>query len=257
MTNIYHLVMGITRADSSYMLRIMQRNPDHFTMERIGQYIQEFAKLLGTENQPKFCGIHKQSTGFEGCVSPSRYSNTKARLVGAKEGSNVSAKKILNKLEAMLSDDKIEEAKLLDADDRLIYEFVCRPVHNEVKISVLHEGSWDGVIVGIQGIDNSSHIKIKDDSGRVISVETSDSSLARQLASEFKAGWLRLYLKGVWERTDDGWLPESSKCKVLSFEKLDEAPLTEIFSRISLVPGNGWATMKNPLDFWHDLRNGE
>jgi hypothetical protein len=47
----------------SFMLRLLDRNPDRVPLAHLGEYLQEFAWLLGEENKPVFKGIKNASIG--------------------------------------------------------------------------------------------------------------------------------------------------------------------------------------------------
>ncbi len=238
------------------MLRIMGRNPDRIPMERLGEYIQEFAKLLGAENNPTFKGIKKASTGLKAYIPAERVHYAHARIVKAKDTSSTSsqATRSLLRIEEMLGADAISKAQLLSAANDLIYDFHCPAPQIETTIKVSQQGSVDGVVVGIQGVDNTSHVRLLDSLGRILNLVVKDALLARNLATYFKGPQIRLNISGFWVRTDDGWIPESGKCHVDDFQSLENTPPKVIFDDLLKIPNNGWSVMSDPLKNWANLR---
>jgi hypothetical protein len=244
------------KAQWTYMLRIMGRNPDRIPMERLGEYIQEFAKLLGSENNPTFKGIKKASTGLKAYIPAERVHYAHARIVKAKDTTSTSnqATRSLLRIEEMLGADAISKAQLLSAANDLIYDFHCPAPQIETTIRVNQQGSVDGVVVGIQGVDNTSHVRLLDPLGRILNLVIKDALLARNLATHFKGSQIRLNISGVWMRTDDGWIPESGKCHVDDFQSLENTSPKVIFDDLLKIPNNGWSVMSDPLKNWANLR---
>lgn len=238
------------------MLRIMGRNPDRIPMERLGEYIQEFAKLLGSENHPTFKGIKKASTGLKAYIPAERVHHAHARLVKAKTATSTSnqASKSLFRIEEMLGADAISKAQLLSAANDVIYDFHCPAPQIETLVKVSQQGSVDGIVVGIQGVDDTSHVRLLDSLGRILNLVVKDSLLARNLATHFKGSQVRLNVSGTWVRTDDGWIPESGKCHVEDFQSLEDSALRAIFDDLLKIPNNGWSIMNDPLTEWASLR---
>lgn len=238
------------------MLRIIGRNPDRVPMERMGEYISEFAKLLGSENSPTFRGIKKASTGLKAHIPSTRVQYAHARIIKAKDpnSANTTLGKCLHRIEGMLGADLVRSAELLNSDNNVIYLFNCPIPPSELTIKISQRGSVDGVVVGILGLDDTSHLRLQDSLGRVFNLVVKDAAIARDLATHFKGTQIRLNINGTWERTEDGWLPESGKCHVESFYLLDESPLTVTFSELLKIPNNGWSVMHNPIAEWSSIR---
>lgn len=242
----------------TYMLRILGRDPDRIPMERLGEYILEFAKLLGSENHPTFKGIKKASTGLKAYIPNDRVHYTHARLVKAKDPSASSqASKSLLRIEEMLGSDSISKAQLLNSANDVIYDFRCPKPLIEDLVRINQSGIIDGIIVGIQGVDDTSHVRILDSLNRLLNLVVKDASLARDLATNFKGPNIRLHIHGPWIRSDNGWTPESGKCYVDQFEILEDTPIGTIFANLAEVPNNGWSIMSDPLKEWASIRGGE
>lgn len=127
-------------------------NPDRIPMERLGDYVREFARLLGVENKPRFKGIKKASTGLKAFIPPSRTHEVSIRLFQAKSDPTSRAAKSRQVLEEMLGKDAINDAQLLDANENVVLD-----LHGESDDLQLHrlqkKGVVNGVVTGVVGAD--------------------------------------------------------------------------------------------------------
>lgn len=239
----------------SFMLRLLNRNPDRVPMAHLGEYIQEFAALLGEENKPIFKGIKKASTGCLAAVPVERTHVSRARITQAKNDKSSSPGRHLRAIEALMGKDAISEAQILDEVGNVIHViFGIQPEPAASAERVYQEGTIDGWVTGLVGADESMHLYVRDSFDRDLRLIVRDDALARKILMHFRAGTIRLCVRGPWLRNDNGWAPEASKCQVLSFEPLDDAPLGEVLAAAARVPGNGWAEMLDPIAHWENIR---
>ena len=236
------------------MLRIMQRNPERIPMDRLGDYIREFAELLGTENQPRFKGIKKASTGLKAAIPAERQHNAHARIVEAKGNYNSKPGRHLKTIEDMLGQDKIKQAQLLDATDNVVYLIQSHIEDLKREEKLYQQGSVDGVVTGLVGADDTMHLHLRDNSNRDLKLVVRDENMARNLLSHFRNGIVRLQVHGTWQRTETGWIPDSNKCTVDSFETLEDIPLHDIFADLATVKNNGWTLLEDPIATWESIR---
>lgn len=239
----------------SFTLRIPNRKASGVPMERIGEYIAEFARLLGEENKPRFKGIRNASVGYAAEVAPGREHWTHARIVEAKSKPNSRPGKHLVKLEEMMGEDGIPEAEILDAGDNVIHViFGINPEADEDTERLFQESKVDGVVTGLIGVDDTMHLHLRDGFDRDLKLIVRDDQLARDLLKLFKIGTVRLVARGTWIRTENGWSPEVNKCVVMSFQPLDNTPFSTILERVARIPGNGWSELQDPMGTWDNIR---
>ncbi|MFM0327715.1 hypothetical protein [Caballeronia glebae] len=238
----------------TYMLRILQRNPDRIPMERLGEYIRQFAELLGTDNHPVFAGIKKASTGLKAAIPHDRRPYAQARLVEAKSKPASKPARLLRGIEEMLGRDLIRKAQLLDSANNVVYLFEGRHEESNQAAKLYQQGTVDGTLTGIVGADDTMHAHLRDHFDRDLKLIIRDEGLARELLKQFRSGLVRLHIRGMWQRTDFGWAPESNKCTVEAFDVLDDSSLRDIFSDFASTPDNGWRSMEDPLAEWDSLR---
>lgn len=223
-------------------------------MDRLGEYIRQFAELLGTENNPVFKGIKRASTGLKARIPEERRKFAESRLVQARNEPDSRPAKSLRSLETMLGQDGIEEAQLIDQANNVVYLLFGQASATSVDEKLTQRGVVDGVVTGLVGADDTMHLHLRDHFDRDLKLLVRSEQLARDLLARFRVGHVRLYIHGSWIRTLEGWLPEASKCYVDSFETLDETPVSEVFSAIADTPGNGWGQIDDPQSYWRDLR---
>ena len=236
----------------TYMLRIM-RNPDRIPMERLGEYVREFARLLGVENGPRFKGIKKASTGLKAYIPPSREHEVSVRLFQAKSDPCSRAAKSRQVIEDMLGKDAINDAQLLDANENIVFHL--RGESDDLQLHRLQQkGVVDGVVTGVVGADDTMTLHLRDHLNQDLRLEIRNEALARELLLKFRGGMVRVYVDGSWLRTASGWKPEASKCRVERFEILDDTPIGQIFEALAAIDGSEWKSLKDPMNEWRSLR---
>lgn len=238
----------------SFMLRILRRDPDAMPMSRLGEYIVEFAALLGAENKPVFRGIKKASTGLRAYTPPDRTPFCRERIKQAKTDPNSKSARHLHVIEEMLGVDAIAEAQILDERDNVIYLVFGHKQEDENAERLFQESWVDGVVTGLVGADDTMHLHLRDHFDRGLKLNIRDEVLARDILTHFRIGSVRLLVRGTWIRTENGWSPEASKCTVQRFEALEDTPISQILAAAARVKGNGWRELADPIANWEDIR---
>ena len=239
----------------SFMLRLLNRDPDRVPMAHLGEYIQEFAALLGEENRPVFKGIRKASIGCLAAVPVELTHLSRARITQAKNDKTSKPGRHLRAIETLMGKDAIGKAEILDERGNVIHViFGIQPEPTVSNERLYQEGTVDGWVTGLVGADDSMHLYVRDHFDRDLRLIVRDDALARKILTHFRAGIIRLCVRGTWLRNENGWAPETSKCQVLSFEPLEDTPFGEVLAAAARVPGNGWAEMKDPMATWENIR---
>lgn len=236
-----------------YSLKLYDRKPDELPMDRLADYLREFALILGKENHPVFSSIRESSVVLCAKVPEAAQGRVEKRLLDAQRGEMQSGiGKHLVHLETMMLEDGISKAEFLDPKERVIYSLLA--ANEPVFYTVNQSGEIDGEITGVVGADDTLHIRVRDWAGRDVRLITRDLSLGHDLAKHFRSGILRLYVQGQWNRLESGWMPDSRKCVVNSFQTLNESSATEVFNTLRAIPGNGWASDPNATSTWANIR---
>ena len=244
----------MARANWTYMLRLLRRNPDRIRMDRLAEYMREFAKLLGLENQPVFHGVRKASTGIQASIPVSHQKAAFVRVREARSQPDSRPAVALRNIEAMMGEDLIKQAELRDSSRKIVYLFHAPAINDPIEARIQQAGDVDGTITGIVGADDTMHLHLRDHLGRDLRLIVRSEELARALLSRFRLGSVRVSIHGTWIRTEQGWVPETNKCTVDRFEALDDTSPLEVFEAIGAIPGNGWSDVPDASAAWRELR---
>ena len=244
----------MAKTEWNYLLRIMRRHPDQIPMERMGEYIQQLAKLIGEENKPTLKGIVKGSTMIRTNIPESRIPYVQHQLREAMTDENSKGWRAKSALSDMLGEDGIKEANLLDKNKNVVLSLLATAETPTPTVRIYQSGMIDGVVTGLVGADDTMHLYLRDYLDRDLKIIVRDEGIARSLLQHFRNSHVRVYMHGTWVRTERGWHPEAGKCTVDRYEVLDETPISEVFKSINEIEGNGWRDVEDPTAFWEDLR---
>lgn len=236
------------------MLRIPGRRPAEMRLDRMAAYMAELAALLGIKNEPTFSGIKDASVGLCTSIPPARQKAALTRVYQAKSDSDSRPASHLRRIETLLSEDGLPEAELRDHGNKVIHLFKAPEKRKQDVFTIKQSGQVDGVVTGLVGADDTMHLYLRDALSRDFKLIVKDEALARDLLGHFRSGLLRVQVEGQWVRTEDGWVPEASRCVVSGFEVLDDLPAANILEHIAALPGNGWHDLEDADTSWRDLR---
>ncbi len=228
--------------------------PETLPMERLAEYMLQFAKLLGEPEHVHFIDVNAGSAVLRARVEEVVLSKVERRLSEALRGQgDVVALKALQSLDDLLAEDKAV-GQLLDDGGAEIIAFPGRNRPKPLEYGPFREdGVLEGMIIKIGGKGASVPIWLQD--GETVYKNcTARRPLARKLAKHYDAGLLRVSGSGSWMRLATGaWLMRSFEIK--DFEVLDDAPLAEVIRRLHGVEGSDWGD--DPLSDLARLRTGE
>lgn len=228
--------------------------PESLPMERLAQYMLQFAKLLGEPERVHFVDVDTGSAVLRARVEESALSKVERRLSEASRGQgDVVALKALQLLDDMLAEDNAV-GQLLDEGGAEIIAFPGRNRPMPLEYGPFREEAvLEGVIIKVGGKGASVPIWLQD-GDTVYKNCTALRPLARKLARHYDAGLLRVSGSGSWMRLTTGaWLMRSFEIR--AFEVLDDAPLAEVIKRLHGVEGADWGD--DPLSDLARLRTGE
>lgn len=243
-----------------YALKIRGCTPRTMPMLRLADYLREFAGLLGDEVKPTFAGVVSGSLIIR-ARQQQRVDwmpvGIQSRLKAARHDREAPGGRNFARLNDLLIGDSARGA-VLDRGGNTIVDFPATPSKQPLSPEYLvhDEGFLDGVVVGIVGVDDTMHLRLKEATGEVRSITVRDLSLARCLAGKFRGDAIRVHVHGTWKRTNDGkWEPHA--LYVDRLEDLDGADAGEVFRSLAAIPGNGWATEADPVALLRKLRSDD
>jgi hypothetical protein len=226
---------------------------DRFTamdlpMRRLAEYLDEFAKLLGEEASTRLADIAKGSTIIVALALPIAVPKVRARLSAARDGVLDDARRAVNRLDAMLSEDNTSGTLVESGDPGVIIRFPGANARTAELPAVAEIGSLQGELIRIGGRDDTAHATLRDGSRLYTCIVSHD--LARGLGRYLFGPSLRLHGRGRWRRSQDGlWEPVDFRAH--TFDVLDDASLSAAAEKLRAAGGFGHP---DTAGVWESLR---
>jgi hypothetical protein len=236
-----------------YKFRIDTFTPDTLPMERLAEYMREFACLLGERERVHFIGLEDGSVVIVAKAEPSAASSVERRLLEIKNGfgdkEGLDARRRIDDM--LQADDAI--GQIIDAVGAEIIHFPGRTRPMPLEFGPFREeGIIEGVVIRVGGKDDTVPVWLKD--GSVVHKCTASVALSKQLSECYHGPLIRATGSGRWKRAADGsWQMLSFDIK--NFEILDETPLAEMIEQLRDVRGAHWG--EDSLGELMKLRSGE
>jgi hypothetical protein len=238
-----------------YRFKIDAYTPDTIPMERLGEYMQEVAKLFGETDNVHFIRVEKGSLQILHKVEFEAVPKVEERITKARQDEGpaepIQAIKTINRM--LREDNGI--GLLARKRGATIIKFRGR---EEKPISlglVSQEGSLDGVVNVVGGDSDPCpvHLKSSDDGQTYLC--NASRAVAKELAKNMFDVEIRAQGLGRWFRDDEGkWVLD--RFRIRSFEILKDLPLTAVVADLRSVPGSEWPLLKDPWGELNRLRRG-
>ncbi|WP_397596853.1 hypothetical protein [Silanimonas sp.] len=234
-----------------YDFRIDALTPETLRLGRFVEYVNALRAVFGSADDVYFQKVRKGSAILEFAVPHRAVVRTdkRLRLLGTADMPPEMAAQwtIINRL---LRRDSAS-AKLMRKGGPVLAQFagVRTPLAQE---AIVHEnGTLDGVVVGVKGVDDSVSVWLRSDEGDLLKCNA-----RRVVARELALLWdrpVRVAGRGKWRRGDDArWTLE--EFDVQSFDSLDEISLSETVRDIQAIDGNEWNDIDDAQAAWRELR---
>ena len=224
--------------------------PDTLPMARLAEYMRELALLLGEPERVHFERIDRGSAVLISRIDPPAVRTVHERVSGLKDGTAPEdVRKAFRQLDAMLANDNAVGRLTGPLAEPI--DFLGRTRPKPIIYGPFNQdGSLDGKLVRIGG--RSKEIPVMLDDGNRVYTCTVAKEQAKKLAAHL-FDKVRLTGRGRWTRNGEGhWKLHSFR--VLSFERLDERPLSDVVKQLRAVPGNGWKNISDPYGELDRLR---
>jgi hypothetical protein len=244
-------------AEKTLTFCINAYSPATIPMARLAEYMQEFATLLGNKHGVHFHDLRLGSTQLVARIDREEIPKVDEQLerLSRNEASQEVAK----------ARDEID--RLLSADNATGYIFegdtptaqiirfpgITRP--RPTRYGPFKQfGTLDGVLVSVNGTDQTIHIQLQNDQIKYTGIET-DRDTARRLAQHFFEP-IRVSGNGRWLREENGtWTLKGFR--VDSFEVLQNSELSDVVSVLRQIRGSSWSEMEDPLSALLELRDSK
>lgn len=232
------------RSNWDYALRIGGVTFETLGMARLAEYMARFAELLGPEARPTFAGAIKGSVVLRAKDRGPAAALTRTRMRTAANDETAPARAPYEKLARLLRDD-CARGSVVDKNEKNVIVFPLSPakeLRDEREFIISDKADLDGVVVGVEGIDDTAHLGLQDPSTLVVyRIQVRDMRLAREAAGFFRGEVIRVKVHGTWRRDGRGWHPHSLYADAI--ERLDQSTAAEVFGQLHSIQGTGWATM--------------
>lgn len=237
----------------TFALHLVGTRPDRLPLDACAEYLKQFAQLLGKSDKVHFAGAVKGSVVLRAAVDSQAQFDVFKRFQVAKTQPDSDPARAVQALHAQLRRDRLE-ASVKDREGRVILDFPARPEPEPSTEVLVHDtGTLEGMVVGIEGADDTVHVRLRDADDQDRRAVLRDMAQAREIANRFRGQAIRLHVHGTWKRTPEGqWKPET--VYVDRYEDLEEDDALAVFEDLRAIPGNGWAEVEDPLNAWQDVR---
>ncbi len=240
---------------SEFRLHIDAFTPSTIPMARLAEYMSDFAGLLGNESGVHFVRVEDGTTGLVALIEDAAIPKVQTRLraVRISEAPD-DALRAHKRLDERLMEDNAS-AVLIGPDQGKIIEFPGKNrLVNEVYGPFNQQGSVDGILVYIGGIDETAHADLEE--GDRIHHCQMGREMAKRLCPYLYGVTIRAFGMGRWHRTEEGeW--KMDKFTVNDFKPLDESTLSDTLDKLRKIEGNDWKKLNDPLAELRLMRHGK
>jgi hypothetical protein len=238
-------------------LHIQGVNIDNLSLEDVGQYLADFAALLGKDVTPKYHSIKRGSLTMRATVPADREIDVKTRAFLLRTGdAPEEAIRARQRISRRLGINRAKRATLLDSSNSKVVEI---PVEKPSEIappvpSVIRAGSLQGKVIRLGGRQDPVSVEIQDVDGFVYLCRAT-RDVAKKLARDMFDPIVRIHGSGRWHRTEEGvWRVEDFL--ISRHEVLDDSSFAQAVNELRAIPAN-WKDLSDPYSELRKIKNGE
>lgn len=231
------------RTNWDYCLELKGMTPATLPLARMASYLSAFAGLLGDDARPVFAGLVKGSAVMRATDRSGFPTLARTRMKQAATDDEAPARPHFERIAALCLADGAR-GRVLDREKCEVITFTGPKVQHEAsEILVDEDTEVDGVVVGVEGMDSTAHIRLLDQAtDQVIRIQVRDMAIAQAAARHFRGPAIRAKVHGKWRRDSEGnWHPHSLYADAII--ELDQSSALDVFKALRAAPGNGWAAM--------------
>ncbi|MFN7996983.1 MAG: hypothetical protein U0Q18_25440 [Bryobacteraceae bacterium] len=230
---------------------------DNLELDDIAEYLTDFAKLIGTDSNPRFHSIRRGSLSLKARVPADREIDVKTRAFLIRTGdAPEDAIKARDRISRRLCQNRGRRATLLDSGNAKVIEIPVHrvePAFQPVPPST-RAGTLQGQIIRLGGKQETVSVELQDVDGHIYLCKA-PRSMARKLAREMFEPVVRVHGSGRWSRGDDGvWRVE--EFQIADFEVLEDDSLIDVVAQLRGIRSK-WKTLEDPAAEMEKIRNGE
>lgn len=238
-------------------LYIQGVNIDNLSLDDIGEYLADFAKLLGSDVTPRFHSIKRSgSMTLKARVPPEREIDVKTRGFLLRTGdAPEDAIQARERISRRLGINRAKRATLLDSTETKIIEIpIEKPLPLSPPVPTLSRaGSLQGQIIRIGGRQEIVSVEVQDVDGHIYLCKAT-REVAKRLARDMFDLTVRVHGHGRWTRTGDGiWRVD--EFQILTHEVLEDDTLVDVLKELRGIP-SAWKDLEDPASEMEKIRSG-
>jgi hypothetical protein len=212
--------------------------PETLPMVRLADYLSELASILGQTEHVHFVRLESGSTQVVANVEWEAAPKVRERVRAVKfrePAAPAEAVKAFENIDCSLAQDNAVGV-LIEPGGKKVLEFPGRKRYEALVYGPVRQpGTLDGVPIVIGGEKDPVPVHLED--GDRTHNCYARRSVARALAAHLFTTTIRVTGYGTWKRDEHGtWVME--RFLIEDFKPLDEAPLSEVVSRLRKIPGD-------------------
>ncbi len=230
------------------------------SMKRLSEYLSDLAVLLGEQRHVHLAEIRTGSietiieTDAEAAPKIEQRVRDATHHNGIQPTGPQEAIRAAKQLAEKLHEDKTGAVFMFEAGAEIV-RFVNGRQETTAQVfgPFNQEGSLDGVVVRLGGVNDPVPVHLESDEGSFQCLAS--RAVARELAKHIFETPLRVYGQGRWLRSAEGeWHLESFTIR--DFHPLVDDTVSSTLAKLRAVPGNEWNDLDDPLAEAAKLRNG-
>jgi hypothetical protein len=241
------------KPDWDYALRIRGVTLKTLPVAVLADYLKEFASLLGDDSKPVLDGIVKGSVIVRIKQAGQHAAYTRNRLQHAANDPLGPGGRSFLKITELMSRTGAR-GEIVDRNKNTVVSFPTFAVKENIApvLTITDVGALDGQVVGINGADDTVHLRLLDKGGVEYRIVLRDIAMAQDLAKRFRSEIVRVHVHGTWQRSESGkWVPHSVYADRI--ETLDCASPKDVVNALRAIR-TGWTDSKEPLKELADIR---
>jgi len=239
-----------------YEFKIDAYTPDTLPMARLAEYMADLARLLGEAADVHFVRLDEGSAKLIHRIEGVAVPKVRERVKRAHRGDGpVEAVRAIQGINKLLREDN-GTGVLVESHGAEIIRFPGREeAQEDFFVTMTEEGSLDGTVVRLGGLQEWVPVHLEESPGRVHTV-LSKRAMAKALATHLWTSRVRVHGEGTWLRSYGGkWT--LNRFYALRFDILDDVPLGELVAELREIKGSEWQGYPDPWAELKRIRHGE
>lgn len=246
--------VAIVDDSKTFLLKIKAYTPETIPMDRLAEYMKQFALLLGESKSVHFSSLTHGSTNLLARVEHEALPAVSLRVRQIHTGMGpADAMRAFDALDELLANDNTSGAIIRlnpEQEEMLTLPGATRELP-PVFSGITQPTTLDGVVIRVGGTRDEIPVHIQTRSNTGSSIEShcfATRALAKEFGKHLFGSELRLYGDGKWQRDERGrWLLQ--KFTITRYEEIDPTTHKEAVAELRAIQTRRWLVG----DPWSDL----